>query len=198
MENPTSELKDALESLEWRIDAIKKIIGDKSEAAVKDQSVYELTKKCVEMYGKLVTLCPSLKEFWELYDSIDVLLSEIERCGSVSYGARASYILDSSFLKGGKGPNDVEMLYGDKLKVEKFHRDIETNKGFLEIPDSTITFGEDQLLRLAKAKKVHDEQMLACDELCENAFDLIKDNAQFVNSVSSRLCAIDAFMPKKQ
>ncbi len=197
MEAKTCELKDALESLEWRIDAIKKIIGDKSEAAVQDQSVYELTKKCVEMYGRLITLCPSLKEFWELYDSVDVLLTEIERFGLVSYNTRASYILNYSFLKGGKGPNDFETLYGKELKVEKFHRDIETSKGFLEIPDSTITFGDDQLLRLTKAKKVHDEQMLACEELRENTFDLIKNNAQFVNSVSSRLCAIDAFLTKK-
>lgn len=197
MEARTSELKDALESLEWRIDTIKKIIGDKSEAAVQDQSVYELTTKCVEMYGRLITLCPSLKEFWELYDSIDVLLTEIERFGLVSYNTRASYILNYSFLKDGKGPNDVETLYGKQLKVEKFHRDIETNKGFLEIPDSTIMFGDDQLLRLTKAKKVHDEQMLACEELRENTFDLVKSNAQFVSSVSSRLCAIDAFLTKK-
>lgn len=197
MEARTSELKDALESLEWRIDTIKKIIGDKSEAAVQDQSVYELTTKCVEMYGRLITLCPSLKEFWELYDSIDVLLTEIERFGLVSYNTRASYILNYSFLKDGKGPNDVETLYGKQLKVEKFHRDIETNKGFFEIPDSTIMFGDDQLLRLTKAKKVHDEQMLACEELRENTFDLVKSNAQFVSSVSSRLCAIDAFLTKK-
>lgn len=197
MENVTSELKDSLESLEWRIDAIKKVIGDKSEATVKGQSVYELTTKCVEMYGRLITLCPSLKEFWELYDSIDVLLTEIEKFGLVSYDTRASYILNYSFLKDGKGPDDVETLYGDKLKVEKFHRDIEAKKGFLEIPDSTITFGDDQLVRLSKAKKVHEEQMLTCEELHENAFDLIKDNAKFINSVSSRLCAIDAFLTQK-
>ena len=197
MEVKTSELKDALESLEWRIDAIKSIIGDKSEAAVKDQSLYELTTKCVEMYGRLITLCPSLKEFWELYDSIDVLLTEIERFGLVSYNTRASYILKYSFLKGGKGPNDVETLYGKQLKVEKFHRDIEESKGVPDIPDSTITFGDDQLLRLVKAKKVHEEQMLACEELRENTFDLVKKNAQFVNSVSSRLFAIDAFLTKK-
>ena len=191
-----NEIKEALESLEWRIGAIKKIIGEESEATVKGQSVYELTKKCTEMYGELITLCPSLKEFWELYDSIDVLLSDIEKFGLVSYNARTAYILNHSFLRGGKGPGDVETLYGKPLKVEKFHREIEAHNGYLEIPESAVSFESDQLLRLSRAEKAHEEQMLVCEELRENAFDLIKGNAQFLNSVSSRLCAIDAFLTK--